>query len=396
MNKYCFDTNALLLHPHLLDLDGEKIIPYIVLHELDKLKIGYNETACRAREAVKKLRNRSDIKYDSRFDKNNSFVIMGNNDDCIIECAAENNATIVTGDYLVELKAKAKGIEVYEIDDDTDDYSGYKEVILEDDELAKFYEDLTVNSYDLLTNQYIIIKNKQGKVIEIARWDGQQFQYVRQKGFKTNLFGKFSPYDEYQMCALDSLHNNQLTMIKGKAGSGKSLLALNFAWEQIEKGKFEKLIIFTNPVASKNSARLGYYPGSREEKLLGAQTGTMLASKFGDILEVERQIANGKLVIIPFSDLRGFDSTGQKAIIWFLESQNLDRELMELGLSRIGNDCKGIIDGDYSGQVDMDAYAGYNNGMRRVSKVFRGLPFYGEVELRNVHRSKIAEYATLL
>lgn len=52
-----------------------------------------------------------------------------------------------------------------------------------------------------------------------------------------------------------------------------------------------------------------------------------------------------------------------------------------------------IIDGDYNTQVDMSQYSGRNNGMRRMSEVFRGKDFYGEVELQNIYRSEIARIA---
>lgn len=66
---------------------------------------------------------------------------------------------------------------------------------------------------------------------------------------------------------------------------------------------------------------------------------------------------------------------------------------MKLGLQRIGEDSICIIDGDDNTQVDDRAYAGTNNGMKRLSKVFRGADFYGEVELKQIHRSRIAELA---
>lgn len=67
--------------------------------------------------------------------------------------------------------------------------------------------------------------------------------------------------------------------------------------------------------------------------------------------------------------------------------------LMKLCLQRIGDDSICIIDGDCKAQVDSIEYAGSNNGMRRVSKVFRGEDVYGEIELKNIHRSRIAEIA---
>ena len=93
------------------------------------------------------------------------------------------------------------------------------------------------------------------------------------------------------------------------------------------------------------------------------------------------------------SDIRGYDTTGMKAAIYISEAQNLDIELMRLALQRVGDDSICIIDGDDKTQVDMSMYGGTHNGMKRVSKVFRGQHFYGELELKNIYRSKIAEIA---
>ena len=72
----------------------------------------------------------------------------------------------------------------------------------------------------------------------------------------------------------------------------------------------------------------------------------MLSSKFGGREEVERLIAEGKLVLLPFSDIRGYDTSGMNAGIYISEAQNLNRTLMKLALQRIGEDCICIIDGD--------------------------------------------------
>ena len=94
--------------------------------------------------------------------------------------------------------------------------------------------------------------------------------------------------------------------------------------------------------------------------------------------------------------LEGFDSTGSKSIVYISEAQNLTIDLLKLGIQRVGEDCKLIIDGDNNSQVDMAAYEGNNNGMRRVSEVFRGQEFYGEVELKNIYRSRMAKIADLM
>lgn len=99
------------------------------------------------------------------------------------------------------------------------------------------------------------------------------------------------------------------------------------------------------------------------------------------------------LVLLPLSDLRGYDTSGMRAGIYITEAQNMDIGLMKLALQRIGEDSICILDGDYQTQLDLDAFAGDNNGMKRVSKVFRNHDIYGEVTLKNIHRSKLAMIA---
>ena len=185
-------------------------------------------------------------------------------------------------------------------------------------------------------------------------------------------------------------------MLRGAAGSGKSYLAFGHMFSLLERGKIDKIIIFCNTVATKGSAKLGFYPGSRTEKLLDSQIGNLLESKLGDRVAVERLIDDGQLVLLPMSDIRGYDTTGMNAAIYISEAQNLDIELMRLALQRIGEDSICILDGDSNAQVDLSMYAGDNNGMRRVSQVFRGSDIYGEVTLKQIYRSKIAELAQQL
>ena len=104
-------------------------------------------------------------------------------------------------------------------------------------------------------------------------------------------------------------------------------------------------------------------------------------------------IANENLLLLPFSDIRGFDTTGMRAGIYISEAQNLDVSLMKLALQRIGEDCICIIDGDSKTQVDDINFSGNNNGMKRASTIFRGQDIYGEIELQRIYRSKIAHIA---
>ena len=277
----------------------------------------------------------------------------------------------------------------------TDTYTGYKEVVPTEQEHAELYNDPTSDIFCLLTNQYLILRDTDGNVTDLFRWDGDKHVPVEYKSFKTLMFDtvKAKNSDVYQKLALDSLSRNKITMLHGPAGTGKSYLALAYMFKLLESHKIDKIIVFTNPCATTGAAKLGFYPGTRDEKLLDSQIGNMLGAKLGDKLMLERLLNENKIQLLPFSDLRGFDTTGMNCAVYITEAQNLDIEMMRLALQRIGEDCIAIIDGDYEAQVDMDAYAGENNGMRRLSEVFRGNDFYGEVKLKNIYRSRIAALA---
>jgi predicted ribonuclease YlaK len=120
--------------------------------------------------------------------------------------------------------------------------------------------------------------------------------------------------------AADSFTHNKLTMIRGKAGSGKSILALGYLFNQLEKGRIDKIIIFCNTVAAKGAAKLGYYPGSREEKLLDSQIGNFLSSKLGSRMELERLLDDERIVLLPMADIRGYDTTGMRAGVYITEA----------------------------------------------------------------------------
>ena len=98
-------------------------------------------------------------------------------------------------------------------------------------------------------------------------------------------------------------------------------------------------------MATRNSAKLGFYPGTRDEKLLDSQIGNLLISKIGSRIEVERLLDDGILVLLPLSDIRGYETPDYSGV-YISEAQNLDIELMKLALTRIGENSICIIDGD--------------------------------------------------
>ena len=312
----------------------------------------------------------------------------------------DTDFVFVTNDIACKMIAsKIFSLEVESVGENKlDEYKGFVEKSLSEDEMAYFYEHLQENVFDLYTNEYLILKNDKNQIVDKFRWDGCEYQNVKFPTIKSNYFGSVKPYngDIYQQMVLNSLSYNQVTMVKGAAGTGKSYLAIGYLMWLLEKRKIEKIIVFCNTVATANSAKLGYYPGTKDEKLIDSSIGNMLSAKLGDSFGLEQMIAQGKIQLLPLSDIRGFDTNGMSAGVYITEAQNMDISLMKLALQRIGEDSVCIIDGDYNAQVDLSQYAGSNNGMRRMSEVFRGQDFYGEIELQNIYRSRVASVAELM
>lgn len=410
--RHALDTNLFLRFPNIIDLlEGYSLsIPSMILRELEKfenLKYRYGEDlAWQAREirrGLKKLKREhkiyvdlKDYKWDINEDYDPEYM-----DNCILKYCLATGDSLITFDGLLYEKALELGIDVVDIENKLEEpqefYSGYKEVYMTKEQLDEFYNGVARNTYGLLINEYLIVKDKYTEEpLDAFRWDGKYYLSIVGKNFKTDMFGQFKPMDIYQKCGLDSLANNKITMIRGKAGTGKSIVGFNYAIHQLEKNKIDKIIFFVNPTLAKNAQALGFYTGDKDQKLLQSSVGNMLASKFGNKSQVEAMIQREEIVLLPFGDIRGFDTTGMNALVYVIEAQNLDKELLKLGIQRLGSDSKMIIDGDFSAQVDSRAYEGKNNGMRRVSEVFRNQYYYGEVELPIIYRSEMAKRAELM
>lgn len=408
-----YDTSSLLLiADRLFEEDCNIVITSITLKELERIKTSANKDA-NVKYAARQLLHLLDDNPDSYEcyiyrPEMNQWLEKYNleiNDDAKILAAAYDYANIhqisniifYTNDLALKKIAQIFfGSQVYSINIDDDDYTGYKELYLSEEEMAYFYSNPNTYGEELKINQYLNIYDKESQQrVDTLLWTGDSFRQLKYGSFCSKQLGEVKPFkgDIYQAMVADSLMNNRITMIKGPAGTGKSHLAVGYLFHLLEKGKIDKIIIFCNTVATRNAAKLGFYPGSRDEKLLDSQIGNFLASKLGGKISVEQFIDAEKLLLLPMSDVRGYDTSGMNAGIYITEAQNLDVDLLKLALQRVGEDSIVILDGDTKSQVDLVDYEGANNGMRRASKVFRGESIYGEVELQKIHRSRIAEIA---
>lgn len=412
MKYKCYDTCSLLEQAgHLFNSDEFiLVISSITLEELESIKTSGNKDPD-VKYAARKVLTDMDEHYgafeivlynDSFGDMMMRDGISLSNDAKIIACARhfaakhpQDEVIFVTNDLICRHIASMYFITEKVIEEDYD-YDGYKEVYLDENGLIEFYSNQDKNLYDLFINQYLLVYDaNSGDCIERLVWTSDGYRRLAYNTFASKWFGDVKPMkgDLYQSLVADSFSNNKITLVKGPAGSGKTYLSLGFLMHKLERNKIDRIIVFCNTVATKNSAKLGFYPGTRDEKLLDSQIGNLLISKFGGRVAVEQMILEEKLVLLPLSDIRGYDTSGMKAGIYISEAQNMDVELMKLTLQRIGEDSICIIDGDCKTQVDDIHFAGSNNGMRRASQVYRGEDVYGEVTLRNIHRSRVAMIA---
>lgn len=175
----------------------------------------------------------------------------------------DDNVIFITNDLLLKSIAKTfiKSNQLFSVDeeDPIEEYDGYKIINMNDDEMAYFYSHMDKNLYELHINEYLIICNSEGEYIESLCWIGEGYRRLQYNTFSSHHFGNIKPMrgDIYQALYADSLMNNKLTLVKGPAGSGKTFLAISYLFSLLEKGKIDKIIVFCNTIATKNSAKLG-------------------------------------------------------------------------------------------------------------------------------------------
>lgn len=390
-------------------------ISNITLVELENIKNSSTkdeETKWRTRHLLHLMENNKEkvniFIYGADWDediKENNLIL--NNDARIIISAIhleqdiKKDVVFITSDLSCKYMAMFMGLHTRFLNrNKVDIYTGYKVKKLNEEELATFYSEAFKNNenvFKLLTNEYLLLyTEKDNELVDKYKWAGDHYEKVDFIKIETKMFGKIVPKDIYQQLAMDSISSNQFTMITGPAGSGKDHIGLGYLFSLLEKGKIDKIFIFVNPVATKGAAKLGYLPGDKNSKILDSQIGNFLIGKLGSLEIVYQMIDKGQLVLMPLSDIRGVDLSDTHAALYITEAQNMSISMMKLALQRVGEDTLVIINGDTECQVDLQDYAGSNNGMKRVSKIFRGQDYFGQVTLKEIYRSRITKQADLM
>ena len=190
--------------------------------------------------------------------------------------------------------------------------------------------------------------------------------------------------NEEQKEAKAKILDSTLTLLAGKAGSGKTMLACQIALDKLFMREIEKIII-TRPTVSKED--IGFLPGDLREKM-DPWVQPIYQNMFAlyDKVKIEKLIEEGKIEIVPVSFMRG--RTFLDSIIIVDEAQNVTHEQMEMIVTRIGLRSKMIICGD-DGQVDLKSKR--DSGFRFLYAAARKIKNMTAVTLMNNHRDPIVD-----
>ena len=266
-------------------------------------------------------------------------------------------------------------------------YNGIKEVDLTEEELANFYSGSL--KVDALRNQYVLFKLN-GEVVDKYRYDGSKFIKVKPKFIESQILGRIKSRNRGQDLAFDLLDTEiPLLSISGNAGSGKTFLSTAHALQEVQRGKYERIVIIRNDVTVANITPLGALPGDVTQKLRES------VAYIGDIITdfmFDNMLQSNKINLAYLGTLRSRSISN--AYILCNESQNLDVELVKMIVSRVGEGSRLVFDFDCT-QIDKKVFE-KNNGMVALNESLKGNALFGAVELNEVERSAIAKLASLI
>jgi len=270
-------------------------------------------------------------------------------------------------------------------------YTGIMEAQFDDQELAEFYSNKE-NKYNLYKNQYLLIKDKNEDIVDKFKWDGNKFVNVSFKKIKSEMLGEIKPKNIKQQCYFDLLEdaNIKVKIVIGKAGTGKSFIATNWAIEKIISGKFERFIVLRNNIQTRGIKEIGFRQGSTDEKLSGFNTfmKDIITPDNFDRLKFENRLETPYL-----GEIRGRNFAD--CCVYVSEAQDLDIQIIKTIVSRIGEGSVLLLDGDLE-QCDSKHFEGKNNGLQAICKSLAGNDLFGVVELDKCERSAVAALADLI
>ncbi|MED4072521.1 PhoH family protein [Priestia endophytica] len=434
---YVLDTNVLLQDPHSIFSfkDNEVVIPAVVLEEVDSKKRYMDEVGRNARQVSKlidgfrqhgrlhekiPLENGGSLRIELNhrsFHQLQEVFVEKTNDNRILAVAKNlsleeetkeegKQVILVSKDTLVRVKADAIGLLAEDFLSDrvvevNHLYSGFLDLYIPKDELNRFYEqgELSLSqwaNHPFYPHQFVVMKDAfggSGSAVGIVDSTGEK---VKKLLFDYEHIWGVKPRNVQQTMALELLLRDDIPLITliGKAGTGKTLLALASGLMQTEDLGYYKKLLVARPIVPVGKD-LGFLPGEKQEKLrpwmqpiydnLEYLFNTKKPGELDAILA-----GMGSIEVEALTYIRGRSIPDQFIIID--EAQNLSKHEVKTILTRVGEGSKIVLMGDPA-QIDHPYLDEYNNGLTYVLERFKEQKVAGHVQLVKGERSELAQLA---
>lgn len=428
---YILDTNVLLHDPESLFSfeDNSIVLPLSVIEELDRIKKRGDDIGRNARDASRKL---DDLRIIGRLSEGVELpgggsirielngnkvydllkgVDLNNIDNRILALAyfLTNNentpVVLVTKDLNLRIKADVLGIATEDFYSDKVDYAklykGVCELFVSEQEIDRFYQDgfLDFKQNNLYPHQFCILKvqgNPSGSAL--ARYRGQKLHKLIPD---TKTVYGIKSLNKEQKFALNLLLDDTIKIVTlvGKAGTGKTILALAAGLEKIyeEDGKYNRMLI-TRPIVPLGND-LGYLPGDKEDKIRPWMHPIYDNLEFlcNDHLHhnnsTDYLLNNGRIELEALTYIRGRSIPRQ--FILCDESQNLTPHVIKTLLTRVGKGSKIVFTGDPE-QIDHPYLDASSNGLSYLVERIKEEDISGHITLVKGERSDVAELGARL
>ena len=424
--SYVIDTSVLLSDPKapLRFAEHEVIIPIVVISELEKKRhdaeLGYYaRSALRLLDSLR-VRHGTLNQPVPLNDEGGHLLVelnhitenvlpagfrQGDNDSRILAVAKNfadegRGVTVVSKDLPMRVKASAMGLDADEYRNEwvTDSgWTGLAEIDATDEQLSQLYDGEHIDVDDateLPTNTGLVISSGQGSALGRVKIDATSHKYVEVVRADRDVFGLHGRSAE-QRLAIDMLLDREIGIVSlgGRAGTGKSALALCAGLEAVLERREHKKIIVFRPLYAVGGQELGYLPGSEEEKM--NPWGQAVYDTLGALVSENAlaEIKNrGLLEVLPLTHIRGRSLHDAWVIVD--EAQSLEKNVLLTVMSRMGQNSKIVLTHDVAQRDNLRV--GRHDGVGAVIEILKGNPLFGHVTLTRSERSRIAALVTEL
>ncbi|HEX8508776.1 MAG TPA: PhoH family protein [Propionibacteriaceae bacterium] len=417
---FVLDTSVLLADPAAFTRfeEHEVVLPVVVITELEAKRnhpeLGYfARTALRHLDELRVAHGRLDAPVPVgehggtvRVELNHtdpavlpSGFRLGDNDTRILAVArnlADEGAavTLVSKDLPMRVKASAVGLSAEEYRAELvveSGWTGMAELEVSTEDLSRLYERGTLDleqARDLPCHTGVVLLSTNGSALG-RMTPGKELKLVRSDRDAFGLHGRSAE----QRVALDLLLDPSVGIVSlgGRAGTGKSALALCAGLEAVlERQQHSKVVVF-RPLYAVGGQELGYLPGNEGEKM--APWGQAVFDTLGAVTSkavIEEVVARGLLEVLPLTHIRGRSLHDSFVIVD--EAQSLERNVLLTVLSRIGTDSRVVLTHDVAQRDNLRV--GRHDGVVAVVEKLKGHPLFAHVTLHRSERSPIAALVT--